>query len=331
MNRNIRQCGFSLVEIMIGMVLALVLLGGLISLIVQSSKAHGVHTRLARVQENARFAVELLARDLRMAGYYGCVPRPGNIINHVPGAGGALTDAVHGLEGYEQGQTSWSPGGSNEKLDQLAADSDAVTVRFANPSQQAVLTQVVNATEIALSGGSGYRVGDVLVISDCDRAEVFQVTAVSGGSVVANALDNAYAAGAQLAPLWAARYFVGPSNLNSIPTLKRQVLQGGGGATTEELAQGVENLQLLYGEDTDRDGAPDVYRHANTVADWSRVISIQVGLLLRSLDAYGTGTERDSAKHQILDHVFDDPDDERYQRKVMSYTVFLRNVTAVGL
>ena len=170
----------------------------------------------------------------------------------------------------------------------------------------------------------------MLVISDCDHAEVFQVTAVSGGNVVPNALDKSYATGAQLAPLWAARYFVGPSNLNGIPTLKRQVLQGGG-ATTEELAQGVENLQLLYGEDTDRDGVPDVYRHANTVLDWSRVISIQVGLLLRSPDSYGTGSERDNAKHQILDFVFDDPDDERFQRKVMSYAVVMRNTTAVGL
>ena len=68
MTRNVRQCGFSLVELMIAMVLALVLLSSLISLIVQSSKAHGVQTHLARVQENARFAVELMARDLRMAG-----------------------------------------------------------------------------------------------------------------------------------------------------------------------------------------------------------------------------------------------------------------------
>ena len=264
-----------------------------------------------------------------MAGYYGCAPRPGNIINHIPGASGTLTDAVHSLEGYEQGQASWSPTGSSEKLDQLAAESDAVTVRFANPSQQLVLTQAANTTDIPLSGGSGYRTGDVLVISDCDHAEVFQVTAISGGNIVPNALDNSYAR-AQLAPLWAARYFVGPSNLNGIPTLKRQILQGGGATTSEELAQGVENLQLLYGEDTDRDGVPDVYRYANTVSDWSRVISIQVGLLLRSLESYGTGTERDTVKHQILDFVFDDPDDERFQRKVMSYTVVLRNTTAVG-
>ena len=40
---------------------------------------------MGRLQENARFAIDLLVRDIRMAGYAGCADDVAEVLNHVNG------------------------------------------------------------------------------------------------------------------------------------------------------------------------------------------------------------------------------------------------------
>ena len=67
-----KQYGFSLIEIMISMVLSLVLIGGVIEIFVANKQTYRMEEALSRTQENARYAVEYLQREIRMAGYFGC-------------------------------------------------------------------------------------------------------------------------------------------------------------------------------------------------------------------------------------------------------------------
>ncbi|MDX1695195.1 MAG: PilW family protein [Ketobacteraceae bacterium] len=63
------QSGLSLVELMIAMTLGLLLLGGVLQFFV-SSKRTFLHTEVfGKMEENGRFALDFLARDIRMAGY----------------------------------------------------------------------------------------------------------------------------------------------------------------------------------------------------------------------------------------------------------------------
>ena len=49
------------------------------------------------------------------------------------------------------------------------------------------------------------------------------------------------------------------------------------------LVEGIENLQLEYGVDTDVDGDSDVYTtDPTTVANWSNVLATRVNLLARN-------------------------------------------------
>ena len=49
------------------------------------------------------------------------------------------------------------------------------------------------------------------------------------------------------------------------------------------IARGVESLQFLYGEDTQGDEFADIYRaSAADVTDFNRVVSIRIGLLIKS-------------------------------------------------
>ena len=56
--------GFTLVELMIGMTLGLVLIGGVVGLFLQSSQSFRVDENVARMQDQARFAMDQLTRGL---------------------------------------------------------------------------------------------------------------------------------------------------------------------------------------------------------------------------------------------------------------------------
>ena len=66
------QGGFTLVELMVAMLISLLLMGGVIQVFSSSSKSYRNHEGLSRIQENGRFAMEFLSRDIRMADFWGC-------------------------------------------------------------------------------------------------------------------------------------------------------------------------------------------------------------------------------------------------------------------
>lgn len=64
--------GFSLIEIMIALTLGLLLSIGIMSLFNSTSRTNKLQDALARLQENGRFAVSQMERDLRMLGAQYC-------------------------------------------------------------------------------------------------------------------------------------------------------------------------------------------------------------------------------------------------------------------
>jgi type IV pilus assembly protein PilW len=71
---------------------------------------------------------------------------------------------------------------------------------------------------------------------------------------------------------------------NGVPSLYRRELDSGSAAVvSQELVQGVENVQVLYGEDLNNDSSPERYVNADDVGDWSRVTVVRLHMLVRSL------------------------------------------------
>ena len=64
--------GFSLVELMVAMLIGLIILAAVVQIFVGSNATYRLDEGLARVQEGARFSMDFLAKDIRMAGYMGC-------------------------------------------------------------------------------------------------------------------------------------------------------------------------------------------------------------------------------------------------------------------
>ena len=82
--RNANQTGFTLTELMIAMVLGVILAGGVVNLFVVGQRSFRMDENVARMQDEGRFAINELARDVRMAGYIGEIVHPVAIL---PAAG----------------------------------------------------------------------------------------------------------------------------------------------------------------------------------------------------------------------------------------------------
>ena len=81
---NKTQQGFSLVEAMVALVLAIVLTAGVLQVYMSSSSKYRAQEATAAMMESGRTAIELVSRSLRSAGYWNCDGwQPENVSNHL--------------------------------------------------------------------------------------------------------------------------------------------------------------------------------------------------------------------------------------------------------
>ena len=66
-----RSRGFSMVELMVALVITLILMAGVSQVFLSSKQSYMIQDTLGRMQENGRYAMEVLTTDLRRAGYWG--------------------------------------------------------------------------------------------------------------------------------------------------------------------------------------------------------------------------------------------------------------------
>ncbi|RLA45094.1 MAG: hypothetical protein DRR42_19745 [Gammaproteobacteria bacterium] len=256
--RNKYQNGLTLVELMIAMVISLVLVGGVTQTYISTKQTYRLTEAQSRIQENGRFALYLLTRDIRMADFWGCLTTPPKSAdNHL-----AVTTGIYD---FTDGLAATNDAGLN--------DSDTITLKGVS-NNGVHLTQVVsNATDVqTVSDNSGLGVGVVVLLSNCLQGEIFQID--STGSTGAVTLDNTYGLDASIYKPEARIYSIGPGASGEPALLLNGV----------ELVEGVENMQILYGEDTDGDLTPNYYVDAATVTDMEQVVSVKVSLLLRSME-----------------------------------------------
>ena len=97
-------------------------------------------------------------------------------------------------------------------------------------------------------------------------------------------------------------------------------------ANTELVAEGIENIQFLYGVDVDDDRKVDRYLNAtqlfNGTGFQDSVLTIQVAVLVHSLLPVKTKAEQKT--YTLLDVTYTSPSD-RKQREVFTATINIRN------
>lgn len=354
---NKRAAGFSLVEIMVALLISLFILGGAITILVQNQQNYRQNDDFGRLQENARFALDLITSDLRMAGFWGCSINLRNQIAGVVAGSGSLLDTTFALDGFEQDTGAWDAQGSVEVVNDIVAGTDAITVRkLRNTGVPVSASITASGSIIVQNNASPVGNGELAAIYNCNSTDLFQVSGVTATTIdhamgpnignnfstdyPQNAAHSANPAGdpdglsAQtfVAPFDAVRYYIA-ANDDGEPSLWRQY-HDGANIVQQPVVEGVENMQILYGENTVPGGEPNTFVNADMVTDWNRVAAVRVTLLIRSIDEHGA--EQDTKTYDINgtpDNTADDmaaPMDRRI-RRLVSATVLLRNLqTKIG-
>lgn len=314
-----KQLGLSLIELMISITLGLFLLTGVVQVFLSSKGVYTSQQAMSRVQEAGRLAIDFMAKDIRMAGYMGCSSRAANMttVNTLNNATQFKYDFSSGIQGYTAATV---PAGSITAT--VRPNTDVVVLRNAsgsgvkitktNSSANLFAEKVGNLETTATCNGntgqkrvSGICQTDILVVTDCVKARIFQVTnlTVTGSApneevnvvhsnasfTPGNAISSwggasapeseTFKPGAEILSATTKIYFISNNATTNQPSLWQSV----NGVETE-LLEGVEDLNILYGVDTSTDiyTVPSKYIAAGSVtaAEWPKVVSVRIELLV---------------------------------------------------
>lgn len=349
--------GFTLIELMISLTIGMMIIITIGYVYVGASRTFRALEASSRIQENARYAIDRIGFDLRMAGYTGCSSSTvANVLNDPSAWENNLFDQP--LVGYEYGVSTYPDGVVGNVL-----RGDALSVlRADNAEEYIVDSHNPNSAQFQLMDTHDLDQGEILVVTDCSHAAVFQMTNVNNNDTIktvnhntgtgepgnctkgfglpvdcsdTNGVAYTFPQGSRLHRLSAATYYIRTNAANE-PALYRQKLgvdAGDSALVAEEMVEGVEDMQITYGVDTTptADNAVDTYVTADQVTttapasteeeDWKRVLSIRISLLLVSKDGEVNTTK---AQTYTFNGTTVTPSDRR-MRKVFTSTIAVRN------
>jgi type IV pilus assembly protein PilW len=305
--------GFSLAEVLVAIVIGLFLTAGIVQVFVANKQTYRFNEALARMQENGRLAMELMASDLRMADFWGCAPRD-SVTNLNPG--GFVTVGLSGTNGSNGAADTITLAGATGAGLRL---SGTLATPTANILLDASVTGDNDCTP-KFRVGEICGAGDTVLVSDCEKADIFTVTDIgnSSGNFLGHAvaLSKLYGGNASVFSARTAEYSIAISK--GQPSLG--VKENGG--NWRPVVEGVQDLQIAYGKDTDGNGAADEYASAagGGAAWFDNVVSVRVAFLLQSTE---TGLADSPQQVQFNGQTITCPD--RRLCQVMTGTITLRN------
>lgn len=334
-----RQRGYSLIELMVASTVGLLLLAAMLFVFTGSRQGARQTEAMARTQENARIAVELLSAEIRMAGLAGCRSRgtgggrEGEIeirVADLPFTAADLHKPVLGTV-YRAGVPAFVDDGELRGV----AGSHVLTLRKSLPSMLAL------ADDFSAAAGNlqlrdrdaraDLRDGDLLLVDDCVRSQLVRarnVSAPDGGGVrhievdaLPSVLPYIFSSAhfAEVTALREEAYFVRASGRRNSAGRPQYALFRMRDGAVEEVVDGVSNLRVRYA--LGDDGAVEAFVHGEEMdeADWKRVLAVRVELLLEA-----------DAANVLPDPVAVEFDGEPLAastdlRSVVQFTVALRN------
>jgi len=237
-----RQQGFSLIELMIAMTISLILMAGVGQIYLGTKASYNLQNGLSRLQENARFALDILSHNIGQSGY-------------------------------------------TTNLGSIDAINSANTLENQSENTGLGFTQLTGTA------------------SDIIEINYDSTTDCLGNATAGTATD---------------RYYINNSTLMCL---------GNGSVTPGVLAEGIDNMQLLYGEDTDNDEDTDianVFVNAGNVTNWDNVKSVSVALLVSTTESIGTAST-DTNTHILLNTPPIGPLNDNMLRRVFNTTILVRN------
>jgi type IV pilus assembly protein PilW len=340
------SAGFTLIELLVATTIACAIFAGVLAMYAQVSRTYRLNERVARLQEQGRFALGVMEPDIELAGYYGFTSTP-EAIRFVSGANPTITLATAAQlrqfparvgdpvpPAFAVLPTSAHVCGINYAVDvalavqgsnnAFALGRGATCGAYQSHPQTGADTLTLRRVETEASAADAGRIQVYASRLDAGAGQLMFLDGQAPGSVdddhhVQNFLVRAY---------YVARDSVGQ---NGFPALRVKTLtRSGGGAAfvDDEVMPGVEDLQVQFG--IDADGVGRATRYVNPdFPDASRVqiFAVRVWLRIRA-DVPEVGFD-DGVTYRYADVSYVPTGAARaFRRVLMSRTITVRNARA---
>lgn len=294
----LRSRGFSLIEFITSGALTLLLLAGVGAIFVGSRTSYGKAEQLGRIQENGRYALDQLSRDLRSAGFPGCSSRAPLTAIAPSHESESLRASLRGFDGNSG--ADWEPQLPKD-LAQIAmprTDVLLITTTSAPLTLRAPMRSSSDALQVKQVNQEQLREGDLMLASNCQARATFAVasitdellryeaTATHESELTDSSLGFAFPLGTELMRIQTSAYFLRSDPQTTRPALWRQV----GSDRPEQLASGIEDLQFTFGVDGNDDGVVDVDTTSDQIDDWAKVRTVSITLRVVAEDSNSANT-----------------------------------------
>lgn len=227
------QGGFTLIELMAGVMISVIVVAAGYTVMTSSVKASAVNDQTTQMQQNARIAMDLLSRDIKMAGFGMTAPV-------VTGANTCNTAIV------PQDANAAGPDNGPDSVLLVVPTLISTTTAAVGGGAGATNQLTMPAGSVAALSGDGFNAGTLPQPVSVGGTLSATVTAIAGDVLTLQNTINpptAFPAGAQVFWLRCIAYAVSSvaaTCAGNAPCLLRNGVA---------LADGIEDLQLAYGCD----------------------------------------------------------------------------------
>lgn len=311
-----KQRGFTLVELMISLVLFSFAVAGILSVAVTMTRSFREQRRLLAMEQSARAPLDFIVDSLRQAS----PGVPTGTIYNADGCGSGAIQLIDNTNAPDELEIVYASGGV------VTTAHSAVT-----PSSTLITIPAIHLDQFAT--------GDYVVVTDSAQGLLTQVTGTTGGLQINSTSCTAgfpggsqFAARALVVRAQRARFLI--ENLDGVPTLWMDP-DGAGLAEKEPIAEGVEDMQIALGIDTNADGAITEVGSAANDDEWTGNVAgdtlpvsgdiraVRIVLVARDT----TELQGTAGFYPItaLNHTVSTTAD-KYRRRVLTSTVEIRNL-----
>jgi type IV pilus assembly protein PilW len=339
--------GFSLIELMIAVTLGMLAVAAVGSVFIYGSRNYKQDDKISRMQDELRFAMAQLTLDLEMAGFFAQVR---DMVNDIdvdvsatvakdcgPTTDGAAVNAANNWT-FNERRASIFTGGDADADGSVDGAEAAALFPCIDPDEFLPGTDIVAikrlgnvvcdadaATPIPACATVSFEAGRAYLRTNGVETTIYRHPSSGPPPKPTTGEISVY----EFRPVvWYVRnYSVTPDEKPLLPALCRKVLDNTSMVADQGgcLAQGIADMQLEFGFDSDGNGVADSYMEygaAPSVTTLSQIVAVRVHLLAQSAQP---DVDYKNAKVYTVASKVLGPFNDGYYRRTLSSIVLLRN------
>lgn len=276
--------GFSLLELLLAIVLASIITVVIYQVYLSCKSVYANVKTNSELQENIRFAANILSHEIGTAGFAGC-PKLINIekanLTDLTGQDFTYADSLRGYKSSASSLPSY--------LKNAMPNTDVIVIKKAGFDQVYVTgNKDVKSgdTAIQVQHNPATTTNRLLLISDCENADLFEAKNYDSGvniNLKSDYIHHNYKVMNATVSLYAEEaFFIGKRTENDDkgnPVYGLYKITNGG--NQEELVENIISMSIKYGVDINADSKVDKYFSADEIdnlAAWENVKSVVITL-----------------------------------------------------